>query len=79
VIEPEGTYLVWIDFRKLGMDAASLKHFLRNEARVALDDGGMFGAEGEGFKRINIAAPLAVIAEALERIEMGIRRTRKVP
>lgn len=73
LIEPEGTYLVWLDFRKLGLDRASLKRLLREKAKVALDDGFIFGsAEGEGFERINIACPRSILEEALNKIEFAI-------
>jgi cystathionine beta-lyase len=74
VIPPEGTYLVWLDCRRLGLDKWRLKRLMLNEARVYLDDGFMFGSEGEGFQRINIACPRAILAEALERIKTAIER-----
>ncbi|MBM2847627.1 MAG: cystathionine beta-lyase, partial [Anaerolineales bacterium] len=57
VIRPEGTYLVWIDCRRLGLDKDGLKRLMLKEARVYLDEGFLFGPEGEGFERINIACP----------------------
>jgi cysteine-S-conjugate beta-lyase len=74
VTRTEGTYLVWLDFRALGIDADALKAFMRDKARVALDDGYIFGrAEGAGFERINIACPRSVLREALERIEKAVK------
>lgn len=73
LIEPEGTYLVWLDFRRLKLDRASLKCLLREKARVALDDGYIFGlSDGDGFERINIACPRAILEEALQKIEAAI-------
>jgi cystathionine beta-lyase len=69
VIEPEGTYLVWLDCRRLGLDKAALERLMLDEARVFLDEGYIFGPEGEGFERINIACPRSILAEALERIK----------
>ena len=73
IIEPEGTYLVWLDFRKLGIDADKVKHFLRQKAKVVLDDGLMFGSGGDGFQRINIACPQTTLKKALERIHNAIK------
>jgi cysteine-S-conjugate beta-lyase len=74
LIEPEGTYLVWLDFRKLGVDKEPLKILLRDNAHVALDHGYIFGSPaGDGFERINIACPRKVLEEALTRIEAAIR------
>jgi cystathionine beta-lyase len=68
VVEPEGTYLVWVDFRPLGVGRQFCRDRLMTEARVYLDDGSLFGPEGEGFARFNIACPRGILAEALERI-----------
>jgi cysteine-S-conjugate beta-lyase len=74
IIQPEGTYLVWLDFRKLGVDKESLKILLRDKAHVALDHGFIFGSPaGDGFERINIACPRQVLNEALTKIEGAIR------
>jgi cystathionine beta-lyase len=69
VIRPEGTYLVWLDCRGLGLDKWELKRLMLDQARVYLDEGFIFGPEGEGFERINIACPRSVLAEALARIK----------
>ncbi|MFX0125753.1 MAG: MalY/PatB family protein [Candidatus Hodarchaeota archaeon] len=68
VIEPEGTYLVWLDFRAFGLDPKELEKKMLEEAKLALDSGYKFGAGGEGFERINIACPLSILEESLERI-----------
>ena len=73
VIRPEGTYLVWLDCRKLGMDAASLKSFMIETAKVGLEDGTIFGPEGAGFQRMNIACPRAILEEALRKIEQAVK------
>jgi cysteine-S-conjugate beta-lyase len=72
VIRPEGTYLVWLDCRELGLDKLALKRLMMEEARVYLDEGFIFGPEGEGYERINIACARSVLAEALERIRKAI-------
>lgn len=73
VIQPEGTYLIWLDCRKLDMDVQSLRRFMLEEARVAMDDGFVFGQGGDGFMRINIACPRATLQEGLRRIEQAVK------
>ncbi len=74
VIEPEATYLVWLDFRKLGLDKDALEELMQKRAKVALDEGYIFGGtEGAGFERINIACPRTILQEGLERMEGAIR------
>lgn len=68
LVEPEGTYLVWLDCRGLGLTAKELEHAVVEKAGLWLDGGAMFGAGGEGFERINIACPRSVLEEALERL-----------
>ena len=72
VVKPEGTYLIWLDCRKLGFNDAELRSFMRKKARVGLDDGYLFGPSGTGFQRINIACPRSILTEALERIENAV-------
>jgi cystathionine beta-lyase len=74
VVKPEGTYLVWLDCSGLGLDSAGLKKLMLEDARVFLDDGALFGPEGEGFQRVNIACPRAILVEALERMENAVDR-----
>lgn len=50
-----GHYLLWLDRRALGLDDMTLRHFMREKARVGLDDGFLFGAGSSGFQRMNIA------------------------
>lgn len=74
---PEGTYLVWIDCRELGMSKDELHNFMINEAKLALDDGYWFGDAYAGYMRLNAACPRSIIAQALERWKNAIeRRTR---
>ncbi|MGB3703411.1 MAG: MalY/PatB family protein, partial [Anaerolineales bacterium] len=72
VIQPGGTYLVWLDCRKLQLGGMDLKRLMYDEARVYLDEGFIFGPEGEGFERINIACPRSILIEALDRIRKVI-------
>jgi cystathionine beta-lyase len=73
VIKPQGTYLLWLDCRKLGMDNQTLIKFMREKALVGFDDGFMFGAAGSGFERMNIACPRVILNEALNRIEKAVK------
>lgn len=72
VIKPEATYLLWLDCRELRLDKVALNNLFIEKAGVWLDDGPMFGIGGEGFQRINIACPLAVLEEGLKRIENAV-------
>jgi len=76
IIQPEGTYLVWLDFRKCGIDLARLDGFLCKDAKVGLEAGTKFGCKEEGFERINIACTRATLEEGLRRIEEGVSRMR---
>ena len=69
LIEPEGTYLLWLDFRALGMTEKERENLIVNQAKLWLDSGAIFGQVGEGFERINVACPRATIKEALDRLK----------
>ncbi|MDP1596195.1 MAG: pyridoxal phosphate-dependent aminotransferase [Methylotenera sp.] len=68
LVAPQGTYLLWLDCRALGMSDAELKHFFVHEAGVGLSPGILFGEAGSGFMRMNIGAPRRVIVNALDNI-----------
>ena len=68
MIEPEGTYLVWVDFRRLGLDNTALEDLILNKAGLWLDSGAIFGPVGEGFQRFNVACPRATLTRALEQL-----------
>ncbi len=68
IIQPEGTYLLWLDCRALDMTDAQLKHFFIHEAGVGMSPGILFGHEGSGFMRLNIGAPRRTILSVLEHI-----------
>ncbi|MEM7334884.1 MAG: MalY/PatB family protein [Chloroflexota bacterium] len=68
VIEPEGTYLIWADFSAFEIDPDVRKKMMMEDAKVYLDDGVMFGPEGDQFERFNLACPRSILAEALSRI-----------
>ena len=69
MVEHEGTYLVWLDFRKTGLDEKALEHKIVHEAKLWLDGGAMFGEGGSGFQRVNAACPRKTLTEAMERIK----------
>ena len=73
VIEPEGTYLVWIDYRATGISENELKDIMIHKAHVAFSMGGSFGIEGKGFFRINAALPKQLLEEALLRFKNNIK------
>ena len=68
MIDTQGTYLIWLDFRQTGLTVEQLDHKIIYEAGLWLDSGKIFGKTGEGFERINVAWPRAVLQEALDRI-----------
>lgn len=69
MIDTEGTYLVWLDFRKTGLSVSELENLIIHKAKLWLDSGKIFGKCGEGFQRINVACPRSVLKEALDRIK----------
>lgn len=72
MIEPEGTYLLWLDFRALGLTGEQLEDLIVNKAKLWLNDGSMFGEEGKGFERVNVACPRAVVERALIQLEQAV-------
>lgn len=74
VLVPEGTYLIWMDFRGLGLTEAQREDLIVNKAGLWLDSGAMFGEDGEGFERINIACPRSVLKQALEQLEEAVNK-----
>lgn len=69
LIKPEGSFLLWLDFRGTGLTHEETGERLLRKARVALNDGTAFGTEGTGFRRMNIGCPLSVLEEGLTRIK----------
>lgn len=66
--KPQATFLLWLDFRDWGLKEEVLDDFLINKAHLGLNHGSMFGVEGIGFQRMNIGAPRATIARALDQL-----------
>lgn len=77
VYDLEGTYLQWMDFKELGMDKDELEEFMHMEAKVFFDEGYVFGEEGNGFERMNIACPTKVMIAALERMVSAVKSYEK--
>ena len=76
-VRPEGTYLLWVDFRSLGLSRKELEELIVKKAGLWLDSGDIFGAAGRGFERINVACPRSVLTEALERLARAVRECVK--
>lgn len=74
LVEPQGTYLVWLDFNALGLSDEDLENLIVKEAKLWLDNGLMFGEEGKGFQRINIACPRVILAQALKQLEGAVNK-----
>lgn len=68
LVEPQGTYLTWLDFSELGKDENEIVDTLKNKAKLWFDQGSKFGPEGAGFQRVNIACPRPILEEALDRL-----------
>lgn len=72
LIEPEGTYLIWIDFHELKLSDVELDDLISNKAKLWLDGGTMFGPEGSGFERLNIACPRDILKQAMKQLKDAI-------
>ncbi len=73
VRKPEGTYLVWLDCRSLGMNREELKKFMIHKANLGLNEGAVFGKPGEGYMRLNAGCPRAVLKQGLEQLANAIK------
>ena len=77
VVPSQGTYLLWLDCRDMGMNDGELRDFFVREAKVGMNPGTVFGKNGSGYMRLNIASPRRAVADALDRIQMAQQRRRK--
>ena len=77
VIRPQASFLLWLDFRGLHMCHREVMDLLLDKAHLALNDGTMFGPQGDGFARLNVGAPRSVLAGALESLEAAVCSTVK--
>lgn len=73
LIEPEGTYLIWLDLRELGLSRQQQEDLIVKKAGIWLDSGTMFGKEGTGFERVNIACPRSTLKQALEQLRKALK------
>ena len=73
-IKPEGSYQIWLDFRKLNLDNEALTRLIVDEAGLAMNAGHTYGAGGSGFMRMNIASPRSMIMKGLEQLAEAITR-----
>lgn len=73
---PQASFLVWLDFRELGLSQHELMRLMLEEAHLALNDGAMFGAQGVGFVRLNVGTPRCVLRRALDSIRDAVAKTR---
>lgn len=72
LVEPEGTYLIWLDCRALGLNEKALDDLIIQRAKLWLDGGHMFGQGGSGFQRINIACPRSLLEQAMDRLAAAV-------
>lgn len=73
LIQPEGTYLLWLDCRQMGLDNQALREFFIEQAGVGMNPGYVFGDNGSGFMRLNIGTPRVRVKQALQKIADAIR------
>ncbi len=73
LVEPEGTYLLWIDFSELGLSEEELENFIIYKAKLWLNAGTMFGEEGKQFERLNIACPRKILEQAMDRLKRVVK------
>lgn len=71
-VDSEGTYLLWIDCHRLGLDDTALQKFMIEKAKVGLNPGSAYGKDGEKFMRLNIACPKATLEEGINRIVKAV-------
>ena len=72
LLRPEGTYLLWLDFRELHLSDAALEDLIIKKAGLWLDSGAIFGDAGKGFQRINAACPRKILEKALHKLEEAV-------
>lgn len=71
-VETQGTYLIWLDCRGLGLEPVELQRFMREKARIFPSEGRVFGPAGEGFERINVACPRHFLQTAMDNLKTAI-------
>jgi cystathionine beta-lyase len=76
LIHPEGTFLIWLDFRELGLGVKALARFLAEDAGLALSPGYWFGREGAGFARMTVGCPRATVQLALDQLAVAVKNLK---
>lgn len=76
-VEPEGTYLIWVDFSGYGFSDEELQHIMVEEAKLWLDSGKIFGPATAQFERFNIACPRSTVVKALEQLKEAMDKHEK--
>ena len=77
IIRPEGTYLAWLDFSNYNFTDIELQQLIQKKAKLALDDGFIFGTGGEQFQRINFACPRSILEKSLMNLEESLNQSNK--
>ena len=78
MVRPQASYLIFLDFRKLGWSQEMLTRVVLEEAHLALNDGTMFGKEGAGFLRLNVGCPKSVLNKALQQLADAIYKKMNI-
>jgi len=73
VYMPQASFLVWLDCRELGLSQPELVSLFEDKAKLALNDGSMFGPGGEGFMRLNVGCPHSILESAMDALEKAIK------
>lgn len=71
-VRPQASFLVWLDCRRLGLGQKELVDLFVDGARLALNDGTMFGSQGTGYMRMNVGCPRSVVGSALENLKKAV-------
>ena len=75
-VQPEATYMIWLDCRRFGMTGKELQDFFVNKAGIGMNEGSSFGPGGEGFMRMNVATTHQTVIKAMEQIEKAVSSLR---
>lgn len=75
-VRPQASYLLWLDCRGLGITHPELIDLFEKKAGLALNQGAMFGKEGEGFMRLNVGCPRATLQQALEQLHKAVEELK---
>jgi len=75
-VQPEATYMIWLDCRKIGMKGKELQNFFVNNAGIGMNEGSTFGPGGDGFMRMNLGTTHQTVIKAMEQIEKAVSSIR---